>query len=126
MGNQIQASANLIQAPTRMELPNQARYTPYPLTTLLAGNTNLSSTFEQDPAATLYPLQSLLHAAQASSISFLTPPPTTVLAGNSNLPTPTTFVPTTPQVIQAKSIQYPTNPKLLQYVNYIRIIVDML
>ena len=44
-----------------MELPNQARYTPYPLTTLLAGNSNLSSTFEQDPAATLYPLQSLLH-----------------------------------------------------------------
>jgi len=111
--NQIQASANLIQAPTRMELPNQARYTPYPLTTLLAGNSNLSSTFEQDPTAALYPLQSLLHAAQASSISFLTPPPTTVLAGNSNLSTPTTFVPTTPQVIQAKSIQYPTNPKLL-------------
>merc|ERR1712212_1409014 len=52
--NQIQASANLSQAPTRMELPNQARYTPYPLTTLLAGNANLPTTFEQDPAAALY------------------------------------------------------------------------
>ena len=123
--NQIQASANLMQAPTRMEISAHPRFAPYRLTTLLAGNSNMQPTFEQDPVTALYPLQSLLQAAQASSLSFLTPPPTaTVLAGNSNLPS-TTFLPTSVQVIQRKSVQYPPNPTL-QYVSYIRIIINML
>ena len=110
--NQIQASANLMQAPTRMEIPTHPWFAPYPLTALLAGNSNMQPTFEQDPVTALYPLQSLLQAAQASSLSFLTPPPTaTVLAGNSNLPS-TTFLPTSAQVIQGKSVQYPPNPTL--------------
>jgi len=103
--NQIQAPTNVIQAPARMEFPHQHRYTPYPLP---------MTAFEQDTAAALYPFQSLLQAAQASSLSLLTPPPTTtILAGNSNLPSPATFIPTTPQVIQANSVQYPPNPTLL-------------
>ena len=96
-----------------MEIPTHPRFAPYPLRALLAGNSNIQQTFEQDPLTALYPLQTLLKAAQATSLSFLTPPPTaTILAGNSNLPS-TTFLPTSAQVIQGKSVQYPPNSTLL-------------